>query len=162
MDIRQMTDDDAHRVLEIYAEGIATGNATFETEVPDWEAWDQGHDPNCRLVAVEEGAVVGWAALSPASDRCCYAGVAETSVYISPAVWGQGVGVALLNALVGQSEKEGYWTLLAEVLKENMASIRLHEKSGFRQVGVNERIGQMHGQWRDVVRLEHRSSVVGV
>ena len=147
----------------IYAEGIATGNATFTTDIPAWEAWDAGHLPTCRLVATDEatGAVLGWAALSPVSSRCVYGGVAEVSVYVAEAARGRGVGRTLLATLVTESEKNGLWTLQAGIFPENAASLRLHEAHGFRQVGRRERIGQLHGLWRDTLLLERRSTTVG-
>ncbi|MFD2718227.1 GNAT family N-acetyltransferase [Hymenobacter monticola] len=147
----------------IYAEGIATGTATFSTDVPAWADWDAGHLPTCRLVAVDDDGqtVRGWAALSPVSGRCVYAGVAEVSVYVAAAARGRGVGRALLAALVRESEQNGLWTLQAGIFPENVASVRLHEAAGFRQVGRRERIGQLRGQWRDTLLLERRSAVVG-
>ncbi len=149
-------------VSQIYADGIATGEATFETDVPTWEKWDTGHLPNCRFVARSEtGEVVGWAALSPVSSRCVYAGVAEVSVYVAPSAWGQGVGKQLLQTLVDSSETEGIWTLQAGIFPENEASVKLHEKCGFRVVGRREKLGQQNGRWRDVLFLERRSQTVG-
>jgi phosphinothricin acetyltransferase len=148
-------------VRSIYLEGIATGNATFETDVPDWQDWDRHHLPACRLVARQNRDVVGWAALSPVSSRCVYAGVAEVSIYIAASAQGQGAGKTLLRALVVASEQEDIWTLQAGILAENAASIALHEACGFRQVGVRERLGQLHGAWRDVVLMERRSRIVG-
>lgn len=152
-------------IRAIYAEGIATGQATFATEPPSWAAWDAGHLPTCRLMAVADatpGTGLGWAALSPVSGRCVYAGVAEVSVYVAAAARGRGVGRALLLALVAASEQLGLWTLQASIFPENMASLRLHEAAGFRQVGRRERIGQLRGVWRDTLLLERRSTVVGV
>lgn len=147
-------------VRAIYAEGIATGNATFETEVPAWAAWDAAHLPHCRLVAREGERVLGWAALSPVSGRCVYAGVAEVSVYAAADSRGRGVGKALLRALITASEQAGIWTLQAGIFPENEASLALHRACGFRRVGVRERIGELAGVWRDVVLLERRSTVV--
>ncbi|WP_201978998.1 GNAT family N-acetyltransferase [Hymenobacter rubidus] len=162
MNIVPMTPAHWPAVCAIYAEGIATGNATFTTDLPTWADWDAAHLAVCRLVAVDEnGAVLGWAALSPVSGRCVYAGVAEVSVYIGEAARGQGVGRALLAALAAESERQGLWTLQAGIFPENAASLRLHEAQGFRQVGRRERIGQMRGQWRDTLLLERRSAVVG-
>jgi phosphinothricin acetyltransferase len=149
-------------VRTIYQQGIATGNATFETETPTWEAWDAGHLPTCRLVAGKDGRIVGWAALSPVSGRCVYAGVAEVSVYVAADARGQGIGKALLSALVEASEQEGIWTLQAGIFPENEASIALHKRCGFRVLGRQERLGQMDGVWRDVLLMERRSNVVGV
>jgi len=149
-------------VRRIFREGIATGHATFESEAPPWEAWDAAHLEEPRLVAEEDGEVVGWAALSPVSDRCVYGGVAEVSVYVAEGARGRGVGRALLSELVRASEEEGIWTLQAGIFPENRASIHIHERCGFRTVGVRERLGEMHGEWRDVVFMERRSDVVGV
>ncbi|GAA4026773.1 GNAT family N-acetyltransferase [Hymenobacter glaciei] len=149
-------------VRAIYAEGMATGTATFTTEPPTWEAWDAGHLPACRLVAADAtGTVLGWVALSPVSGRCVYAGVAEVSVYVGAAARGQGVGLGLMKALVTESEKNDLWTLQAGIFPENTASVRLHEAVGFRLVGRRERIGQLHGVWHDTLLLERRSTVVG-
>ena len=150
------------RVRDIYVEGIESGNATFESEVPSWDAWDQGHLDRCRFVAVLEGTVVGWAALSPVSDRCTYGGVGEVSVYVGADARGKGVGSRLMDALVRGSERLGYWTLQAGVFPENDASVRVHTREGFRLVGRRERLGKMDGVWRDVLLLERRSDTVGV
>ena len=157
-----MCAEDWDAVRAIYREGIVTGNATFETDAPAWEAWDKGHLRACRLVARAGGRVMGWAALSPVSGRCVYAGVAEVSVYVSASARGQGIGKALLGALVEESERAGLWTLQAGIFPENMASIVLHRAHGFREVGRRERIGQMNGVWRDVVLMERRSKAVGI
>ncbi len=151
---------DAARV--IYAEGIATGNATFETEVPSWQDWDAHHLQAGRLVAQSAGDVLGWAALSAVSRRHVYRGVAEVSVYIAGRARGQGIGAALLAALIAESERNGIWTLQAVIHAENSISIRVHQKAGFRMVGTRERIGCLHGRWRDTVLMERRSSVVGI
>ena len=144
----------------IYAAGVATRNATFETDVPSWEDWDARHLAQPRLVALEAGAVVGWAALSPASPRECYAGVAEDSVYVAPGEQGRGVGQALLEELVARSEAEGLWMLQTSIFPENVASLALHQRCGFRLVGVRERIAQLDGVWRDTVLLERRAGAV--
>jgi phosphinothricin acetyltransferase len=157
-----MRDEDWPAVRTIYEQGILTGHATFETQVPDWERWDEDHLRECRLVAVRYGEVIGWAALSPVSGRCIYAGVAEVSVYVAETARGQGVGRALLERLVSASEEAGLWTLQAGIFPENEASIGLHKACGFRIVGHRERIGQMEGVWRDTVLMERRSQVVGV
>jgi L-amino acid N-acyltransferase YncA len=150
-------------VATIYAEGIATGNATFETDVPSWERWDAGHLAGQRLVARAgpAGEVVAWAALAPVSDRCAYAGVAENSVYVAERARGLGVGRRLLSALVERGDEVGIWTIQTGIFPENTASLALHRDCGFRVVGVRERIGQLHGHWRDVVFLERRSLVAG-
>ena len=148
-------------VQSIFAEGIATGEATFETEVPSWTAWDRTHHPFARLVALSDDPVVGWAALSPVSPREVYRGVAEVSVYVAENYRGQGVGGALLRKLIVASEAAGVWTLQAGVFRENEASIELHRKAGFRVVGRREKLGELRGRWRDVVLLERRSETVG-
>jgi L-amino acid N-acyltransferase YncA len=160
IEIRTMRADDWPRVASIYEAGIATGDATFETEAPTWDAWDEGHLEQPRLVACAAGAVVGWAALSPVSERCVYQGVAEVSVYVDPAASGQGVGRAVLGALVEASESAGIWTLQTGIFPENTASLALHQRCGFRVVGLRERIGQMGDRWRDVVFLERRSPAI--
>jgi len=144
-----------------YLEGIATGNATFETAAPSWEKWDASHLPFGRLVARADAGVLGWAALSQASDRCCYAGVAEASVYVGKDHRGAGVGQALLEALIAASETNGIWTLQAGIFPENAASLALVKKCGFREVGRRERLGRLAGVWRDVLMLERRSTKVG-
>jgi len=144
-------------VRAIYLEGIATGNATFETEAPSWERWDAAHLPHCRLAAREAGAMLGWAAISAVSSRCVYRGVAEVSVYVAERARGRGVGRALLEALVRESERQGIWTLQAGIFPENEASLELHRRCGFRVVGRRERIGELAGQWRDVLLLERRA-----
>jgi len=156
--IEALTEADWPEVRRIYEEGIATGQATFETEVPGWERWDAGHLPQPRLVARRRGRVLGWAALSPVSPRPVYAGVAEVSVYVGAAHRGEGLGRALLEELIRASEKEGVWTLQAGVFPENEASLALHRACGFRVVGRRERIGRLRGEWRDVLLLERRSS----
>lgn len=149
-------------VRAVYAEGLATGDATFETEAPDWERWDASHLRACRLVALDEGGgVAGWAALGPVSARRVYAGVAEVSVYVGAGFRGRGVGRVLLEALVRGSESEGIWTLQASIFPENVASVGLHKSCGFREVGRRERVGQLLGRWRDTVLLERRSRTVG-
>ena len=150
------------QVRRIYLEGIATGDATFETEAPSWERWNDAHLTFARLVARSESDVTGWAALSPVSSRRVYAGVAETSVYVGLDSRGQGIGRALLEALIQASESNGIWTLQAGIFPENRASIRLHQALGFREVGRRERIGQQNGVWRDTLLLERRSAIVGV
>lgn len=157
-----MVFENAGDVLRIYNEGISTENATFETSAPCWVSWDSSHIQTCRFVATIDGCVVGWAALSPISDRCVYSGVAELSVYIAENARGYGVGSALMKSLIVESEREGFWTLNAGMFPENKASLALHMKFGFRIVGRRERIGQMQGIWRDTLLLERRSPVVGM
>jgi L-amino acid N-acyltransferase YncA len=154
--IRELRPDDWPTVAAVYEDGIRTRNATFETVAPSWEDWDAGHLPGPRIVAELEGAVVGWAALTPYSPRACYAGVADESVYVAESARGRGIGRALLEELVARAEAAGFWTLQAGIFPENEASLALHEKCGFRRVGVRERIGQLDGVWRDVVLLERR------
>lgn len=160
--IDKMQADDWPPVRAIYAEGIATGHATFAQSLPDWPTWDRDHLPNCRIVARRGDQVTGWAALSPVSSRCVYGGVAEVSLYVGAVHRGQGIGYTLLCALVAQSEAAGLWTLQAGIFPENRASVAVHERCGFRVVGRRERLGQMNGAWRDVLLLERRSTVAGV
>ncbi len=148
-------------VAGIYAQGLATRLATFETEVPSWQTWDAGKRADCRLLAKINGEIVGWAALSPVSKRAVYRGVAEVSVYVAEKARGQGTGSALLGALVSASEDAGIWTLTASIFPENEASIHLHQKHGFRLLGRRDRIAQLDGVWRDTVLLERRSLVTG-
>lgn len=162
MHIRTLQPTDWPAVKTIYEQGIATGNATFEAQAPEWETWTAAHLPNCRFVAENEaGEVCGWAALTPVSGRCVYAGVAEVSVYVSETCRSMGIGRMLLRHLVEASEQAGLWTLQAGIFPENTGSLSLHERAGFRMIGRRERIGQMHGQWRDTVLLERRSTAVG-
>jgi L-amino acid N-acyltransferase YncA len=156
-----MTADDWPDVARIYEEGIETGNATFETRVPEWEEWDAGHLTACRLVLEEEGVILGWAALSPISRRQVYSGVAEHSIYVAGAARGRGVGAGLLGSLVADSEGAGFWTLQTAIFPENETSIGLHKRFGFRVVGVRERLGFHYDRWRDVVLMERRSALVG-
>jgi phosphinothricin acetyltransferase len=152
------------QVRAVYLEGLATGQATFETEAPEWEEWDAAHLPSARLVLTEKdagGEVLGWAALSTVSRRRVYEGVAEVSVYVAARARGLGIGVALLHALVEESERKGVWTLQASVFPENAASVALHARCGFREVGRRERIGRLGGLWRDTLLLERRSERVG-
>lgn len=158
--VEQMTAEDWDAVKAIYLEGIATGEATFETEAPSWESWDRAHLPFARLVAREKASVIGWAALSPVSNRNVYAGVAEVSVYVAAPSRGQGLGRALLQSLIAESERNGIWTLQAVVFPQNEATIALHKRCGFREVGRRERISKLNGVWRDTVLLERRSSKV--
>jgi L-amino acid N-acyltransferase YncA len=149
-------------VKAIYEDGLATGNASFQTSAPGWEEWDAAHLKHSRLVASDGDTVLGWAALTPVSGRCVYAGVAEVSVYIDNNSRGKGVGKAILQALIAESEKNGLWTLQAGIFPENTPSLRIHTKAGFRTIGTREKIGQMNGVWRDTVLLERRSKTVAV
>ena len=160
--IEPMVEQDWPAVRSIYVQGIDTGNATFEKSAPDWASWNTGHLRACRLVARSGDVVLGWAALSPVSRRCVYAGVAEVSVYAARQAQGQGIGAKLLASLVEASEREGIWTLQAGIFPENTASVELHKRQGFRVVGTRERLGSMDGRWRDVLLLERRSKVSGV
>jgi phosphinothricin acetyltransferase len=161
VEVRDLRPDDWPEVARIFEAGIRTGNATFETEVPSWEAWDAAHLPSHRFVAEREGRVVGWIALAAVSSRCCYEGVAEVSAYVAEGARGEGVGRALLARLIESSERGGIWTLETGVFPENEPSLALLQRFGFRVVGIRERIGRLHGMWRDVTFLERRSEVVG-
>ncbi len=147
------------QVKEIYEEGLATGIATFQTEAPKWEEWDAGHIANCRFIAILDNKVVGWTALSPFSSRAAYSGVAEVSIYVRSEYKGKGIGKVLLNTLIKESEKSGFWTLQASIFQENKGSIHLHKQAGFREVGVRERISKLNGIWRNVILFERRSSL---
>jgi phosphinothricin acetyltransferase len=160
--IRPMDADDWASVRSIYEEGIATGDATFETAAPVWEAWDAGHLKSCRFVAIDQGVTVGWAALSGVSSRCVYTGVAEVSIYVAGVARGRGIGRRLLAELVEASEREGVWTLQAGVFPENVTSLAIHQRCGFRVVGRRARLGRLAERWRDVLLLERRSAKVGV
>jgi L-amino acid N-acyltransferase YncA len=160
VELRPLEPDNWPAVAEIYWDGMRDGLATFETEVPSWEAWDAAHLPGHRLVADLLGEVVGWAALSPASSRRCYSGVAENSVYVARDARGMGIGRALLQELIARAEQGGIWTIQTSIFPENRASLALHERCGFRVVGTRERIAKRDGIWRDVVFLERRSEVV--
>lgn len=160
--IGQMRPSDWEQVRAIYLEGIATGNATFETEAPSWEVWNSSHLPFARLVARFSDRVAGWAALSPVSQRCVYGGVAEVSVYVSRTHRHSGIGRRLLSALISESERNGIWTLQAGMFPENAGSLILHQRLGFREVGRRERIGKLDEVWRDTILLERRSSLVGI
>ncbi len=159
--ISQMTVLDWPHVKAIYLEGIATGHATFETDAPSWQAWDASHLLFARLVARDGQTISGWAALSPVSRRQAYSGVAEVSVYVAASHRNAGVGGASLEALIAESERNGIWTLQAVVFQENAATIALHQRCGFREVGRRERIGKLNGEWRDTVLLERRSALIG-
>jgi L-amino acid N-acyltransferase YncA len=160
VELRPLEPHDWPAVAEIYWDGMRDGLATFETEVPSWETWDSAHRPDHRLVAELLGEVVGWAALSQASPRRCYAGVAENSVYVARDARGLGIGRALLQALIAGAEAAGIWTIQTSIFPENRASLALHERCGFRVVGTRERIAKRDGVWRDTVFLERRSEVI--
>jgi len=159
--IEAMSEKDWPAVSTIYGEGIATRNATFEKSIPEWQKWDSGHLRTCRLVARAGNDVLGWAALTPVSGRCVYAGVAEVSVYVAERARGQKVGLKLLHKLVEASERVGIWTLQAGIFPENIASVELHKRCGFTTVGTRKRLGRMDGRWRDVSLMERRSKTVG-
>ena len=159
--VRSMAPDDWPHVRDIYVAGIETGNATFETSAPSWETWDNGHLTEHRFVAVDEGErIVGWAAVSPVSDRCADAGVAENSVYVHPDARGRGVGRLVLEALIASTEAAGIWTVQTGIFPENVASVALHERCGFRVIGRRERIGMLEGVWRDTLLLKRRSPLI--
>nr|WP_299342512.1 GNAT family N-acetyltransferase [Allomuricauda sp.] len=162
MKIREMSPDDWESVSKIYKEGIETGIATFEQQIPSYEHWDEAHIQSCRLVVEENGTLLGWAALSPVSSRCVYGGVGEVSIYVGNLSRGKGVGKALLQQLIDESEKAGFWTIQSGIFPENKASIHLHEKVGFRFIGKRERVGKIHGVWKDNLLFEKRSNQVGI
>jgi L-amino acid N-acyltransferase YncA len=161
-DISAMRSDDWPAVRDIYSDGVATGDASFETETPEWTKWDCAHLQDCRLVARDRQRILAWAALSTVSNRRVYSGVAEVSIYVASAVRGCGIGKMLLQALIKQSERCGIWTLQAGIFPENVPSIALHRSCGFREVGRRHKLGQRNGVWRDVLLLERRSSTVGI
>ena len=162
--IEKMMPEHWANVAQIYAEGIETGNATFQKEVPNWTTWDGDHLPYGRLIAqnTEGSPILGWAALTAVSGRCVYAGVAELSVYVAAAARGQGFGKLLMENLIKAAEINGLWTLQAGIFSENIGSVQLHLKTGFRQVGYREKVGKLDGIWRDTLLFERRSQVVGV
>ena len=157
--IDQMTPNDWPTVRSVYREGIASGNSTFETDAPSWEKWDDAHLQIARLVMREGDTILGWAALSPVSKRSVYRGVAEVTVYVSESARGEGIGHALLKALIDESERNGIWTLQASIFPENTASVKLHLRCGFREVGRRERIAMLNGVWRDTLLFERRSAL---
>jgi phosphinothricin acetyltransferase len=160
VEIRALTHEDWPRVEEIYAQGIATGDATFETAPPSWEEFDATRLPAHRLVALDDGEVVGWVAVSPTSSRECYAGVVEHSVYVAESARGQGVGRTLMETLLASTDAAGIWTIQTSVFPENEATLALHERVGFRVVGRREQIARLGGAWRDTLLLERRSPAV--
>ena len=163
MRVDALVASDWEALRRIHEEGIATGEATFETSAAEsWEAWERTHRPDCRLAAREGEELVGWAALSPVSGRCVYGGVAEVSVYICPEHQRLGIGMKLMQFLIDESEKNGYWTLQSGIFPENLPSIELHRKMGFRVLGYRERIGKRDGVWKDNVQMERRSKLVGI
>lgn len=159
--IEQLRPEHWEGVRGIYAQAISARSATFETSVPSWKEWDASHLAVGRLVARQGEEIVGWAAVSPVSDRCAYQGVAEVSVYVAQSHRGRGIGSRLLEQLIEESENLGIWTLQAGMFPENEASVALHKRLGFREVGIRKRLGKLEGAWRDVLLLERRSEVVG-
>jgi phosphinothricin acetyltransferase len=162
MTITTLRPDHWPSVKVIYEQGIATGQAAFQNDSPEWDEWNASHLTHSRLVAIQDDAVIGWAALTPVSGRCVYAGVAEVSVYIAPGHRGQKIGQTLLQALIDSSELHNLWTLQSSIFPENRASVHIHDKCGFRLVGIREKIGQQNGVWRNTVILERRSATIGV
>ena len=160
--IEQMKVGDWEQVRAIYVEGLAGGNSTFETGAPSWEKWDESHLQIARLVMREGEKILGWGALSPVSKRDVYRGVAELTVYVTETGRGQGIGLALLERLIDESESHGIWTLQASIFPENVASVALHRRCGFREVGKREKIARLNGVWRDTLLFERRSTRVGV
>jgi L-amino acid N-acyltransferase YncA len=162
MEIKTIVASYYPEISRIYLEGILTGNATFQTKAPDWNEWDKSHLPNSRIAAFENNTMVGWAALSPVSSRCIYAGVAEVSIYVLESERGKGIGKLLLQQLILESENNDLWTLQSSIFPENIGSIKIHEQCGFRQIGFKEKVGKMNGIWRDNILMERRSKIVGV
>lgn len=162
MEIVKIEQANYPQIADIYLQGIATGIATFQTEATDWQTWDKSHLFNCRIAAFEGGQMAGWAALSPVSSRCVYAGVAEVSIYVSENFRGKGIGRYLLLKLIEESEAAGLWTLQSGIFAENKASIKLHEQCGFRIIGYREKIGNKDGIWKDNIIMERRSKIVGI
>ena len=162
MDIIKIEHANYAAVADIYLQGIATGLATFQTEATDWETWDKSHLPNCRIGAAEDGEIKGWAALSPVSSRCVYAGVAEVSIYIAANSRGKGIGKFLFLKLIEESEAAGIWTLQSGIFSDNTGSIKLHEQCGFRVIGYREKIGKKDGVWKDNIIMERRSKIIGL
>ncbi|MGB0864387.1 MAG: GNAT family N-acetyltransferase [Saprospiraceae bacterium] len=160
--IRNLTGADWSAVKLIYESGIRTGFSTFETAAPSWQSWDEAHLSYGRLVAIIDNVVVGWASLSPVSSRCVYGGVAEVSVYVSADYKKRGIGQQLLEQLILDSEQHNIWTLQSSMFRENIGSVKLHEKVGFRVIGYREKVGKLNGSWRDNIILERRSEIVGV
>lgn len=159
---RKMNASDWPKVAEIYAEGLATGHSSFQEEIPLWEEWDIGHKKCCRILAIYDNEIVGWAALSPTSSRKVYEGVAEVSLYVAKKFQGQKIGLSLLKELINESEENYIWTLQASIFPENKASIQVHTHLGFRILGFREKIGELNGKWRDTMILERRSQKVGL
>lgn len=157
-----ITEDNYSSVARIYLDGIATGNATFETTVPTFEDWDKDHLPFGRIIAEQNQNIIGWAALSKVSNRKAYCGVAEVSIYLAPYFQGKGFGTKILNELISISETNQIWSLYCGIMSDNRASLSLHKKCGFREIGYREKIAQLHGVWRDNIIMERRSKIVGI
>ncbi len=160
--IRNLKDSDADAVLKIYRQGLDSGEASFETEPPDWATWNQKYHPFCRLAWEQDGQLQGWAALAPVSARSCYRGVAEVSIYVAGDHLGKGIGSRLMAGIIDASESNGIWSLYSSIFPENRATLSLHVRHGFREVGIRERIARHNGRWRDTLILERRSTRVGV
>ena len=160
--IRNLANSDATSVLDIYQQGLDSGEASFETSAPDWSTWTNKYHSFCRLVHEQEGEIQGWAALAPVSARQCYRGVAEVSVYVATDHLGKGVGSGLMGALVASSENHQMWSLYSSIFAENQATLRLHLRHGFREIGIRERIARHNGRWRNTMLLERRSTLIGV
>lgn len=160
--LRKLTASDWTSVAEIYKQGIETGNATFQQAIPSWDEWNKAHISTCRLIIEVDNEVAGWAALSAVSSRPVYAGIAEVSVYVGSKYRGQQIGTKLLEAIISESESKGFWTLQAGIFPENLASIAIHKKAGFREIGYREKVGKMKDIWRNTVLLERRSTIIGI
>ena len=161
-EIRPMQAEDGEKVIAIFQEGIDGGNATFDQDVPAWEVWDTKYFKNCRWILEDDSEnILGWAALQPISSRVCFCGVAEVSIYLTNSAQGKGFGTMLLKKLILDSEENGFWTLQSGIFPENVASISLHQKLGFRIVGTRQKIAEMNGLWRDIILMERRSDIIG-
>lgn len=160
--LQPMNKNDWEEVSKIYQEGLDTGNASFETIVPNWSEWNKGHLKDCRIIAEIDNKIIGWSALSPVSSRCVYGGVTEVSVYVSSNFQGHKIGTKLLERLIVESENRGIWTLQAGIFAENKGSVLIHERLGFRKIGYREKIGKMNEIWRDTILLERRSKIIGI
>jgi L-amino acid N-acyltransferase YncA len=162
MEIIKIEEEHYSAITKIYLQGIATGFATFQTSAPSWEEWDKAHLKTCRILAKKDNEIIGWAALTQVSSRCVYEGVAEVSIYIEQEFRGKGIGKFLLSALIKQSEENGLWTLQSGIFAENIGSIALHEKCGFRKIGYREKIAKLNNVWKDNIIMERRSKTVGL
>jgi L-amino acid N-acyltransferase YncA len=162
MEIIPIHKDHFPEIAEIYRQGLETGNATFETTLPTWEEWDKAKLKHSRLVAIIDNTVVGWAALSAVSDRCVYGGVAEVSIYISNDYQGKGIGKALMQKLIEESESNRIWTLQSGMFPENETTVALHKSAGFRMIGHREKVGKLGNTWRNTIMMERRSKTIGI